>query len=157
MANLVVTLLFFLGFASCCAAAVFLLRRRRRQARRNLLPTHRQPLHQRQFTITTTDDFMKSPSTHVWEEKNDHASGLSSTPAQIPELRITFPDEDGDKGKGGRVVVVRVSDSGSVGMSPLNQESLPPYQASDSDRFQSLDLNRIGGLREKEPATQRWS
>jgi len=78
-------------------------------------------------------------------------------PSSPPEIRITFPDEEDAKDKGGRVVVVRVSESGSIGMAPLAQDALPPYQSSDADRFQSLDLNRLGGLKEKEQGHQRWS
>ena len=57
-----------------------------------------------------------------------------------------------------RVVVVRIGEGDSVGMEPLRQEeSLPPYESSDAARFESLDLERIGGLREKETNGQRWS
>ena len=83
----------------------------------------------------------------------------SSPPASpVPEIRITFPEEEEDssgKRKSGRVVVVRISDNGGVGLEPY-QECLPPYQSGESDRFQSLDLERMGGLREKEHEKQ-WA
>jgi len=82
----------------------------------------------------------------------------SSPPASpVPEIRITFPEEEDESGKrkSGRVVVVRISEAGSVGLEPC-QEELPPYQSSDADRFQSLDLERMGGLKEKEDM-KRWN
>lgn len=84
----------------------------------------------------------------------------SSSPpsAAVPEIHITFPDEESKAGmQKGRVVVVHITDSGSVGMEPLRQETLPPYQKEDADRFQSLDLERIGGLREKDASGPRFS
>ena len=89
-------------------------------------------------------------------EKSAFLDQSTSPPASpIPEIRITFPEEVEDttgKRKSGRVVVVRISDNGGVGLEPY-EEKLPPYQSSDSDRFQSLDLERMGGLKEKE----QWS
>jgi hypothetical protein len=73
-----------------------------------------------------------------------------SPTSPVPEIRITFPDEVDESGKrqSGRVVVVRVGEH-SVGLEPV-QEDLPPYQRDASDRFDSLDLDRIGGLKEKD-------
>lgn len=70
----------------------------------------------------------------------------------VPEIRITFPEEedDGGKRKSGRVVVVRISETGGVGLEPYNDDQLPPYQKSDDGKFQSLDLERMGGLKEVE-------
>jgi hypothetical protein len=94
-------------------------------------------------------------SIYVVDEKQDltnHSSSLQNNP--VPEIRITFPDEEGANGKrqSGRVVVLRIADSGSVGMEPLNRDQLPPYQQHDAERFQSLDLGRMGGLKEKDAA-----
>lgn len=47
------------------------------------------------------------------------------------------------------MVIVRISDAGSVGLEPCHEE-LPPYQSNDTGRFQSLDIERMGGLKEKE-------
>lgn len=68
----------------------------------------------------------------------------------VPEIRITLPEEMDHTGnrRSGRVVVVHVGES-TVGYEPYD-EKLPPYQHSESERFQSLDLDRIGGLKEKE-------
>ena len=81
------------------------------------------------------------------QEKQDLLA--SSPPSPIPEIRITFPEEVDESGKrqSGRVVVVHVGEK-EVGMEP-HEECLPSYQRDANDRFQSLDLERIGGLKEK--------
>lgn len=48
------------------------------------------------------------------------------------------------------MVVVRISETGGVGLEPYNDEHLPPYQRVESERFESLDLDRMGGLKELE-------
>lgn len=86
----------------------------------------------------------------------------------MPAIHITFPDEQDEHGhrKEGRVVVVRVGDgaNASVGLSPVHPDSavgfddeqLPAYEKEtsvstpDKAGFYSLDLEQIGGLREKE-------
>lgn len=70
----------------------------------------------------------------------------------MPEIRITFPEEEDEAGKSksGRVVVVRISETGGLGLEPYSYEKLPAYQQSDAERFQSLDLDRMGGLKELE-------
>lgn len=70
----------------------------------------------------------------------------------MPEIRITFPEEENESGKSksGRVVVVRISETGGLGLEPYSDEHLPAYQQSDVERFQSLDLDRMGGLKEVE-------
>jgi len=90
------------------------------------------------------------------------ANSSSRPHSPVPEIRITFPDEEGEQpgqNKSGRVVIVRITDSGSIGMEPLHHEQLPPYQQADGARFQSLEIDRLGGLREREQhsSTQRWA
>ena len=88
-----------------------------------------------------------SETIHVYQEKQ--LVSVDSPPqSPIPEIRITFPEEVDETGKrqSGRVVVVRVGESG-VGLEPVD-EKLPSYE-KDGERFQSLDLERIGGLVEK--------
>ena len=67
----------------------------------------------------------------------------------VPEIRITFPDEDesGEKRKS-QVMVVKLSEKGAVGLEPFHDEHLPSYRKTD-ERLESLDLERIGGLKEK--------
>lgn len=73
------------------------------------------------------------------------------SPDNVPEIHITFPEEEdeGGKRKSGRVVVVRVGDGAAVGLEPLDEDQLPAYEKGDS-HFYSIDMDDIGGLREKE-------
>ena len=72
------------------------------------------------------------------------------SPENVPEIRITFPDEQDEAGqrKSGRVVIVRVGETG-VGLEPLKEEQLPAYEKESRERFHSIDMERIGGLKEK--------
>lgn len=99
-----------------------------------------------------------SQSIHIYHDKelSVYESSEPSTPTSLPEIRITFPDDVDASGKrqSGRVVVVHVGDTG-VGMEPV--ETLPTYQQHTGDRFQSIDLERIGGLEEKgDRSTLGW-
>lgn len=68
----------------------------------------------------------------------------------VPQIRITFPEEPSSDGKRqSRIVIVKIGEQGSVGYEPY-QEPLPVYQEKDSASFQSVDLERIGGLKENE-------
>ncbi|KAH6897245.1 hypothetical protein B0T10DRAFT_557073 [Thelonectria olida] len=74
------------------------------------------------------------------------------SPDNVPEIHITFPDEQDDQGrpKSGRVLVVRVGDNATVGMEPMNDEQLPAYEKEAKGQFYSIDMNQIGGLKEKD-------
>jgi hypothetical protein len=92
------------------------------------------------------------PSPYVSQEKRKLMEESSSPPSSpLPEIRITFPDEVDTTGRpqSGRVVVVRMGENSAVGLEPID-EQLPPYQRSEGGRFQSVDLDSIGGLKEKE-------
>ncbi|KKZ62482.1 hypothetical protein EMCG_03110 [[Emmonsia] crescens] len=120
----------------------------------------------------------------IGDEKGCHShSSLSPPHSPVPEIRITFPEEEDAAGRrmSGRVVVVRISEKGGIGLEPFYEEregegeDLPPYQSqssgnnnnnnngggSSAERFQSLDLERMGGLKEKEMemgmGEKRWS
>lgn len=99
-----------------------------------------------------------SDSIYVLQEKQNLLENSDEPPRgnNIPEIRLTFPEEYDADGKrtSGRCVVVRVSESG-VGLEPV-QDKLPAYKQSEGERFQSLDLDRVGGLTEKEDQKQ-WS
>lgn len=146
--TLLIALLTLFVLAVVLIGALFFLRRVRR-ARKNAeaqLPLYekRQSNHRR-LTIQATRE-----SVVVYQERRDLLANSSSPPpSPVPEIRITFPDEVDSAGKrqSGRVVVVRVGEH-SVGLEPLD-EDLPPYER-DGDRFDSLDLDRIGGLKEKD-------
>lgn len=151
-------------FAILTSLSLIYLRRRRLAQQAALLPIHHRRGHQRSLTITTAPAYGGQDKVFVYDEKMNLIANSHGPPdSPVPEIRVTFPDEVDQSGQkmSGRVVVVRITDSGSVGMEPLPREQLPPYQQADSGRFQSLDLNRIGGLREgnaQAPTAQpRWS
>jgi hypothetical protein len=152
---LVVSLLVLVLLGMILVGALMFLRNMRhtrKQAEINAqLPLYekRQSSHNR-LTITAMP-YKGRESVVVYSEKEQlMRSGPASPSSPVPEIRITFPDEVDDAGKhqSGRVVVVRVGDH-SVGLEPV-QDDLPPYQRDASDRFDSLDLDRIGGLKEKD-------
>jgi len=156
--NLLLALFTLIVFALGLVGVLWILRRRQ-ATNTELLPTHQKTSKRGRLTITAIPYGGKTDSNHVYDEKRKLIEGSSSPPdSPVPEIRITFPDEEDHCGKkkSGRVVVVRIGESGSVGMEPVTQECLPPYQSNDRDRFQSLDLERMGGLRDK-TGPQRWS
>ncbi len=73
------------------------------------------------------------------------------SPDNVPQIHITFPDEQDDQGRplSGRVVVVRVGDT-TVGLEPLHDEQLPAYEKESKSQFYAIDIEKIGGLKEKE-------
>lgn len=156
--NLLLALLTLVFFALGLVGILYILRRRQ-AATKQLLPTHQKTSNHRRLTIIATPYAGKTESVHVYDEKRNLIENSSSPPdSPIPQIRITFPDEEDPSGKKsmGRVVVVHIGDSGSVGMEPLSPDRLPPYQSNEIERFQSLDLERMGGLKERtEP--RRWS
>ena len=159
--NLLITLLVLI-LATIALLGVYLVLRRKRQEReRSELPKYNKKSphssNHRRLTITATPYGGKSESIYVIDEKRNLVANSSSPPpSPVPEIRITFPEEEDSNGKrkSGRVVVVRIGETGRVGLEPYDEE-LPPYQSSCSERFQSLDLDRMGGLKEKEE--KRWS
>jgi len=90
----------------------------------------------------------------VFSEKQNliaNSSPMPLTPESVPEIRITFPEEVDKEGRrvSGRVMVVQVGEAGVGFVKPVvDQDGLPPYQQQSDDRFASLDLDRIGGLKE---------
>ena len=153
--NLLVALIVLLVVGMILAVALVLVRRKRKARKQQELPLyndkHSKSSNHRRLTIMASPPSNSSPI-YVNHEKQILMENSSSPPqSPVPEIRITFPEEDDDAGKrkSGRVVVVRISESGSVGMEPCVEEKLPPYGQPDADRFQSLDLERIGGLKEQ--------
>lgn len=150
MLDLMIALLVLVLLGLALVGGLLILRRKKRNNRKNLLPVHHgeSPAHRRRLTISTN----KSDSIMVYDEKRSLMENSDSPPpSPVPEIRITFPEEEDESGKrkSGRMVIVRISDAGSVGLEPCHEE-LPPYQSSDTGRFQSLDIERMGGLKEKE-------
>lgn len=145
---------------SCLTLALICFRRKRIAQRQVLLPQYRAHAHNRSASVTNLPNLARNESVFVYDEKmNLIANSANPPPSTVPQIRVTFPDDDESNGqpRPGRVVVVHVTDSGSVGMSPLAQGPAPPYQTADAERFQSLDLDRMGGLREKDGSQQRYS
>src|SRR5437868_6609594 len=98
--DLVVALLALLLLALCLIGMLYYLRRQRQARKRNLLPTHRRCPSQRRVTISATSFLGDTESIYVVDEKQDlanHSSSLQNSP--VPEIRITFPDEEGAIGK----------------------------------------------------------
>ncbi|TAQ83711.1 hypothetical protein B7494_g7967 [Chlorociboria aeruginascens] len=152
MIDLLIALMVLIFFSLLLVGALYVVRkiRRNRAIARQTLPQHneRRSSHHRSLTITTSP-YGRNSSIYVYDEKNSSMNSPTMPTSPVPEIRITFPDEQDESGhrKSGRVVVVRVGDTG-VGLEPLD-EQLPAYEKESGDRFQSLDLKRIGGLKEK--------
>ena len=165
MVKLLIALL-VLVFIGILALGALLLMRSLRRSRKasDQLPLYEKAdsfsskrSNHRRLTITANGSSSggRGDSVYVIQEKQHLIANSSSPPpSPIPEIRITFPEEVDAAGKrhSGRVVVVRVGEH-SVGLEPVqdSKEDLPPYMRDDQ-RFQSLDLNRMGGLKEKEYA-----
>lgn len=145
--------------AVLCSIALYFMRRKRLARQAAVLPSYHPVSHHRSASVSNFGTSHKNESVFVYDEKMNLIHNSSSPPTgAVPEIHITFPDEDEKSGnQKGRVVVVHITDTGSVGMEPLNRGNLPPYKKEDAERFQSLDLERIGGLREKETSDSRWS
>lgn len=158
--DLLIALLVLLLVALILLGGILILRRKRQNRKQSELPFHNgqcAPNHRR-FTVSTSPP-AKTESVFVYDEKRSLMENSDGPPdSPVPEIRITFPEEEDEAGKrkSGRMVVVRISEGGGVGLEPCQEEQLPPYQANESDRFHSLDIERMGGLKEKaEP--RRWS
>jgi len=155
MATLLIVLVVLLIVALLSLMALYYMRYRRRKQQEQGLP-----LYAEKAPITRSNHrrIMARPSQslHVYQETQNLIVNSSSPPSTaVPEIRITFPEEldEGGKRQSGRVVVVHVGET-CVAMEPFS-EKLPSYQQTESDRFQSLDLDRIGGLKEK-GLEERW-
>ncbi|KAM5351311.1 hypothetical protein ACJ41O_004034 [Fusarium nematophilum] len=153
--------LVFLGLI--LVSILFLLRRARRQqalrAQEDNLPSYydannKRFANHRGLTIETTHNGRSS--VFVINQK-DHPmlanpNSPPYSPDNVPEIHITFPDEQDDQGrpKSGRVLVVRVGDNSAVGLEPMNDEQLPAYEKEAKGQFYSIDMDQIGGLKEKD-------
>ena len=160
MASFTVSLVLFFLIGSAFAVLFLFLRRRRRFLQQTAnLPSYNTRLHQRRGNFESSTSIQTSVL--VYDENQNLISKTSNNVAlPVPEIHLTFAEEGSstDARKGPRVVVVRMGETGSVGMEPVaGQDDLPPYRASAEPRFESLDLERMGGLREKETSGQRWS
>lgn len=135
-----------------------LMRRRQHLQRQSSLPTYEPKMSP---STTTTASGLTIETTHrgrasflyIGRDGQPMLQNPNSpphSPDNVPEIHITFPDEADDHGRpqSGRVVVVRVGDNATVGLEPMHDEQLPAYEKET--KFHSLDMDRIGGLKEKD-------
>lgn len=164
MTTLLTILLILVIATIFLASGLICLRQRRRARRGELLPTFNEKRVSTSSSSTHSNHrrvtVRPSQSIHIYHENRslpDDSSRPFSPSGSLPEIRITFPEEVDDLGKrkSGRVVVVRVGDTG-VGLEPVD-EKLPAYQPSEGPRFQSVDLERVGGLAEKQSRPLGWN
>ncbi|KAL2107251.1 hypothetical protein VUR80DRAFT_5515 [Thermomyces stellatus] len=143
-------------------ASVLLYIRRVRQQRR-MTPTGAPPAYKdvrpSHLTIETTDKHGRSSMVVIGKDGEPMLSNPRSpphSPDNVPEIRITFPDEMDDTGKkqDGRVVLVRMGET-SIGLEPVDDEPLPAYEKENKSQFYSIDMEKIGGLKEKEDPPSR--
>jgi len=106
------------------------------------------PTHTRNLTVTTIP-FTSSGKRASWFGSSEKGSRPGTPTSPVPEIRITFPEEEGADGKrkSGRVVVVQVGEAGAAFVRDVEPDSLPPYQKGE---FSSVDLSKVGGLKEKQ-------
>ncbi|KAF4979464.1 hypothetical protein FZEAL_4323 [Fusarium zealandicum] len=167
MINMMLGLLGLVFLGLILVSILFLFRRARRQKQQALhaeeddLPSYydsntKRFTNHRGLTIETTHN---GRSSVLVINKNGHPmlSNPNSppySPDNVPEIHITFPDEHDDQGRtqSGRVLVVRVGDNSTVGLEPMSDEQLPAYEKEAKGQFYSIDMDQIGGLKEKDRA-----
>ena len=155
MLNLLIALVVLCAVGCICVGILFIIRSRRRSQESasskalddeyGLRRSKPKPGHCRLATRTSILSLYSSESESIQEKQPQ------SSQSPVPEIRITLPEEDdnGNKRASGRVVIAKINDQGSVGLEPYNDNYLPPFQHS-AERLESLDLERMGGLKEKE-------
>ncbi|KAI1367059.1 hypothetical protein F5Y08DRAFT_299882 [Xylaria arbuscula] len=128
--------------------------RRRQQIHDGTLPRYNDIEHEagrntRRLTIQTPDGKSSIVVVNGRPMLADPNSPPHS-PTNVPAIHITFPDEQDEQGrrKNGRVLLVRVGET-TVGLEPLHEEQLPAYEKEGNNTFISIDMDRIGGLKEK--------
>lgn len=155
--NILIALLVLVFVGLVAFALLVLLRRKRRQRQmmNETLPQYhdvKRTGNHRRLTIQTGN----GRSSVIVVDNNGqpmlaNPQSPPHSPDNVPQIHITFPDEQDDQGrpKSGRVVVVRVGET-SVGLEPLDDEQLPAYEKESKTQFYSIDMDKIGGLKEKE-------
>jgi len=151
MTTLLIVILVLFGIAVVLVGALWYLRRRRIARKQDLLPIYDEKRSSTSSTSSAHRRVMTRPSEsiHVRQEQQTLMENSDSPPpSPLPAIHITLPEEIDDAGKrlSGRTVVVHIGEKG-VALEPT--EALPPYQQTQGERFQSIDLERIGGLVEK--------
>ncbi|PHH85231.1 hypothetical protein CDD83_718 [Cordyceps sp. RAO-2017] len=159
--NLMLTVLGLVFLALVLAFLLVLIRRRRRHMRQKqqALPVYNEVKqtttpNPRGLTIETAHDG-RSSILYIGRDGQPMLQNPNSpphSPDNVPEIHITFPDEHDDQGRpqSGRVLVVRVGDNATVGLEPMHDEQLPAYEKEAKGQFHSIDMDQIGGLKEKD-------
>ncbi|KAH7037725.1 uncharacterized protein B0I36DRAFT_70206 [Microdochium trichocladiopsis] len=157
--NLMIGFLAIVFFSLCLASSLIMLRRIKLQRQMNVedgLPKYQDLDHQQgrninRLNIHTADGRSSILVLNNGRPMLSDPSSPPHSPSNVPEIHITFPDEHDDQGRqqNGRVVVVRVGET-SIGLEPYKEEQLPAYQKENAGGFYSIDMNQIGGLKEKE-------
>ncbi|OLN81557.1 hypothetical protein CCHL11_05566 [Colletotrichum chlorophyti] len=149
MLNLMIVVLALVFFALLLVSTLYLMRRVRRQQQmqNDMLPSYQEVKGARNhhnLTIQTSQDGRSS----VLYIGQDGRSPMLQNPNSAPHS----PDnqDEGGRRKSGRVLVVRVGDGGAVGLEPVRDEQLPAYEKESKSQFYSVDMDSIGGLKEKE-------
>lgn len=155
---LVIVLAIIVALGVLCLGVLLVLKRIRNQRVRdsNSPPKYNDIMHEngrnhQQLTIETRN----GRSSVVLYNKDGqpmlaNPNSPPHSPDNVPEIHITFPDDEDDSGKrkSGRVVVVRVGDNAAVGLEPLDEDELPAYEKDSNGSFYSIDMDDIGGLRD---------
>lgn len=155
---LVVVLAIIVVLGLILVGTLLVLRRVRRQrVRDNSPPQYNDVVHHDKNHQRLTIETRNGRSSVIMYNKDGrpmlaNPNSPPHSPDNVPEIHITFPEEEGEGGKrkSGRVVVVRVGDNATVGLEPLDEDELPAYEKESNGSFYSIDMDDIGGLREKE-------
>lgn len=159
MIDLLLSILGIVFFALILLSVLFLVRRRRRQQRlqSETLPTYQEVSRDAKSQGLTIETKHNGHSSIVFIGRDgqpmlQNPQSPPHSPDNVPAIHITFPDEHDDQGqeKSGRVLIVRVGDNATVGLEPIQDEQLPAYEKEAKGQFQSIDMNQIGGLKEKD-------
>ncbi|KAI0455529.1 hypothetical protein F5B21DRAFT_471739 [Xylaria acuta] len=155
--NATISLLGLALFGLALVGILMMLQRHRRQQQLldQTLPRYNDIEHQagrntRRLTIQTPDGKSSIVVVNGRPMLAD-PNAPPHSPTNVPEIHITFPDEHDEQGrrKNGRVLLVRVGET-TIGLEPLKEEQLPAYEKEGSNAFYSIDMDRIGGLKEKD-------
>jgi hypothetical protein len=156
MINVMIALLVLVFVGLTLLGTLIILRRMKqtRQAQLEVLPRYsdvKRSGNHRRLTIQTGDGRQSILVIKDGQPMLSNPSSPPHSPDNVPQIHITFPDEHDDSGrrKSGRVVVVRVGDT-TIGMEPPSDEQLPAYEKDSKTQFYSIDMDRIGGLKEKD-------
>lgn len=160
MINALITILVLAFVSIILISTLYFFRRSRRmqKLRNESLPTYneasKEPMLQHSLMIETKHNGRSSVVVigRDGQPMLQNPNSPPDSPDNVPEIHITFPDEHDDDGrrKSGRVLIVRVGDNAAVGLEPVREEQLPAYEKEAKGQFQSIDMDKIGGLKEKD-------